>query len=92
MEYREKNIYVLMIKDTVCEPPRYIELFEDKYNIKIIKTENEDELVDKALALLKNGQSIVIASELSDKNIEKILSETNPRKQFTAFNTIKSHQ
>ncbi|MMZ70932.1 hypothetical protein D1872_341200 [compost metagenome] len=53
---------------------------------------DEKELVDEALRLLEEGKSVIIAANISAENIEKILLKTNPRKQFVAFNTIKSHQ
>ncbi len=89
----DKSIYLLVLrKQPACDSQKYIEFYSDKYHIKRIECENEEQIVDEALKLLEEGKSVIIAADISLENIEKILSKTNPRKQFTAFNTIKLRQ
>ena len=89
----DKSIYLLVLRDQpLCNSQKYIEFYSDKYHVRRIEFESEEQLVDEALKLLKNGKSVIIAADISPENIEKILTVTDPRKQFAAFNTIKSRQ
>ncbi len=89
----DKNIYLLVLRrQSVCNSQKYIGFYNDKYPVRRIEFDDEEQLVDEALKLLKEGKSVIIAADISLENIERILSKTDPRKQFAAFNTIKSHQ
>ncbi len=90
---RNKIIYLLILREeSICDPHKYIEFYSDKYCFKRIIFDDEEQLVNEALKLLKEGKSVIITADISPENIEKILSETDPRRQFVAFNTIKSQQ